>query len=64
MARRWEWEQQVLLATLLAKWIDPATTFATAVETVARDATSGAMRRKRGVVAGVPCIAGSSSASN
>jgi hypothetical protein len=54
VARRWEWEQQVLLASLVAKWIDPTTTFATAVDTVARDATSGAMRRKRGVVAGVP----------
>lgn len=55
MARRWEWEQQVLLASLLAKWIDPATTFATAVETVARDADErrdAPKARRRGRCAG------------
>ena len=54
MARRAEWQQEVLLASLLDRWIDPATTFATAVDNVTRDATSGAMRRRRGVVPGLP----------
>jgi len=54
MARREEWSAQVRFATLLDKWLDPACTFATAVDNVARDKTSGAMRKKRGVRTGLP----------
>jgi hypothetical protein len=54
MARREEWQQQVKLSALLDKWLDPASTFATATDPVAASAMAGAMRRKRGVKAGVP----------
>ena len=54
MARREEWREQVKLAALLDKWLDPACTFATATDPVAPSALAGAMRKKRGVKAGVP----------
>ncbi|WP_084801651.1 VRR-NUC domain-containing protein [Bradyrhizobium sp. Ec3.3] len=54
MARRAEWQQQVKLASLLDKWLDPACTFATATDPVAPSALAGAMRKKRGVKPGVP----------
>jgi hypothetical protein len=56
VARRAEWREQVKLALLLDKWLDPACTFWTATEPVAPSATSGAMRKKRGVKPGVPDI--------
>lgn len=49
-----EWIEQVKLCGLLDRWLDASCTFATAVDTVARSAMAGAMRRKRGVVAGTP----------
>jgi hypothetical protein len=52
--RRWEWREQVLLSQLLGKWLDPSCSFATAVDNVASSALSGFIRRKRGVVAGLP----------
>lgn len=42
------------LSALLDKWLDPRCTFATATDPVAASAMAGAMRRKRGVKAGVP----------
>jgi hypothetical protein len=49
-----EWLAQIELSRLLSKWLDDDCSFATAVDVVARSATAGAMRRKRGVVAGLP----------
>ena len=54
MARREEWREQVNLSLLLDKWLDPTCTFWTATDPVAPSATSGAMRKKRGVKPGVP----------
>ena len=54
MARREEWQEQVKLSSLLDKWLDPTCTFATATDPVASSATAGAMRKKRGVKAGLP----------
>jgi hypothetical protein len=42
-----EWIEQVKLSRLLDRWLDVGCTFATAVDTVARSATAGAMRKKR-----------------
>jgi hypothetical protein len=54
--RQWrsEWFEQVLFARLLAKWLDPATSFATAFDPVARSKLSGFPRKKRGVMPGCP----------
>ena len=54
MARREEWREQVKLARLLDKWLEPDRTFWTATDLVAPSVTSGAMRKKRGVKPGVP----------
>jgi hypothetical protein len=56
VARREEWREQVKLARLLDKWLDPACTFWTATDPVAASLTSGAMRKKRGVKPGVPDV--------
>jgi hypothetical protein len=56
MARREEWQEQVRLSLLLDKWLDPACSFWTATDPVAPSATSGAMRKKRGVKPGVPDV--------
>jgi VRR-NUC domain-containing protein len=56
VARREEWLEQVKLARLLAKWMDPASSFWTATDPVAPSVTSGAMRKKRGVKPGVPDV--------
>jgi hypothetical protein len=56
VARREEWREQVKLSRLLDKWLDPACTFWTATDPVAPSATSGAMRKKRGVKPGVPDV--------
>jgi hypothetical protein len=53
--RRYEWREQVRLAKLLDKWLDPCT-FWTATDPVAPSVTSGAMRKKRGVKPGVPDV--------
>jgi hypothetical protein len=53
-AWRSEWFEQVLFARLLDKWLDPATSFATAFDPVARSRLSGFMRKKRGVRPGCP----------
>jgi hypothetical protein len=52
--RRWEWREQVLLSQLLGKWLDHSCSFATAIDNVASSALAGFVRRKRGVVAGLP----------
>ena len=46
---REEWQQQARLVEPLAKWLDPATSFATATDPVVGSVTSGAMRRERGM---------------
>jgi hypothetical protein len=56
VARREEWREQVKLARLLDKWLDPACTFWTATDPVAPSVTSGVMRKKRGVKPGVPDV--------
>lgn len=43
-----------MLARLLAKWLDPATSFATAFDPVAGSKLSGFLRKKRGVMPGCP----------
>jgi hypothetical protein len=47
-----EWREQVKLARLLDTWL-PDDAFWTATDPVARSATAGAMRRKRGVKPGL-----------
>jgi hypothetical protein len=47
-----EWRQQERLKFLLDTWL-PDDAFWTAIDTVARSATAGAMRRKRGVKPGL-----------
>jgi hypothetical protein len=68
VARREEWQEQVKLSLLLDKWLDPACSFWTARDPVAPSATSGAMRKKRGVKPAYqtcwPGIAGNRSPSN
>jgi VRR-NUC domain len=54
VAQHAEWQQQVLLSKLLDRWLDPACSVWTATDPVASSATAGAMRKKRGVQAGVP----------
>ena len=54
MARREEWLQQVELAAMLVKWADGATTWWSAIDTVPRSATNGAMRKLRGCKSGTP----------
>jgi hypothetical protein len=56
VARREEWQEQVKLARLLDKWLEPSCTFWTATDPVAASVTSGAMRKKRGVKPGVPDV--------
>jgi hypothetical protein len=49
-----EWREQVKLAVLLDRWLDPKTSFATATDPVCSSALAGWLRRRRGVKAGVP----------
>ena len=42
------------LCVLLTQWADPASTFWTATDPIAPSALAGAMRKRRGVKAGVP----------
>jgi hypothetical protein len=53
VARKAEWQQQVLLAELLTKWM-PDNAFWFAVDTVAASPLSGWVRRLRGVRPGLP----------
>ena len=50
-----EWREQVKLARLLDTWL-PDDAFWTASDPVARSATAGAMRKRRGVRAGLPDV--------
>jgi hypothetical protein len=54
VARREEWLQQVKLARMLDRWADGATTWWSAIDTVPRSATNGAMRKLRGCKSGTP----------
>jgi hypothetical protein len=54
MARREEWLQQVEFAAMLDRWRDSATTWWSAIDTVPRSATNGAMRKLRGCKSGTP----------
>ena len=56
MARGGEWAIQEELAALLDRWLDPATTWWTAVDTVCPSAFVGMLRRRRGVKAGTPDV--------
>ena len=56
MARGEEWRIQEQLAALLDRWLDPATTWWTAVDTVCPSAFVGMLRRRRGVKAGTPDV--------
>jgi hypothetical protein len=47
-----EWREQQRLCLLLSTWL-PDDAFWTAIDTVARSATAGAMRKRRGVKAGL-----------
>jgi hypothetical protein len=49
-----EWSEQVRLARLLDRWIDPQTTFWTATDPVTHSALAGWLRKRRGVKPGVP----------
>jgi hypothetical protein len=53
--RREEWQEQLKLSPLLNKWL-PDNAFWTATDPVAPSATSGFMRKQRGVKAGVPDV--------
>jgi hypothetical protein len=52
--RRAEWAQQALQSSLFSRWPDHSCAFATAVDNVAASPTAGAMRRLRGLRAGLP----------
>ena len=48
-----EWREQIKLKFLLDLWLDPSCSFWTATDPVAGSATAGAMRKRRGVRAGL-----------
>jgi hypothetical protein len=52
VSRREEWQEQVKLSSLLDKWLDRASTFATATDPVAASALAAATGKKRGVKPG------------
>jgi hypothetical protein len=54
--RHEEWSEQIKLAALLDRWLDPACSFWTATDPVAASATSGAGRKQRGVKPGIPDV--------
>lgn len=54
--RQHEWAEQIRLARLLDKWLDPRCCCWTATEGVAPNAAVGAYRRRRGMRAGIPDI--------
>jgi hypothetical protein len=51
-----EWSEQIKLAALLDRWLDPTCSYWTATDPVAGDAVSGAGRKLRGVKPGVPDV--------
>src|SRR5215471_18470866 len=52
-----EAREQVKLVSMLARWIDPETTFWSAIENRPRSAMSGMFQRMRGVKSGLPdCV--------
>jgi len=54
--RRQEWIEQVKLARLLAKYLDPATTFWTSLENKPSSRLNGVLQKKRGVRSGLPDV--------
>ena len=52
--RRQEWTEQVKLAQLLAKYLDPATTFWTSLENKPSSRLNGVLQKKRGMRSGLP----------
>jgi hypothetical protein len=54
--RHEEWSEQIKLAALLDRWLDPSCSFWTATDPVAASATSGRGRRRRGVKPGIPDV--------
>lgn len=56
MARGEEWQIQERLAALPDRWLDPVTTWWTALDTVCPSAFVRILRRRRGVEAGTPDV--------
>jgi len=54
--RRQEWIEQMKLAQLLAKYLDPATTFWTSLENKPSSRLNGVLQKKRGVRSGLPDV--------
>ena len=55
-AGRQEWTEQTQLAQLLAEYLDPSCTFATALENRPRSCLSGLMQKRRGTRSGLPDV--------
>src|SRR5215472_9784087 len=55
-SRREEWREQTKLAGMLAKYLDPATTFWTSLENKPLSRLSGLFQKRRGVRSGIPDI--------
>ena len=55
-SRREEWTEQTKLAGMLAKYLDPATTFATSLENRPLSRLSGLFQKRRGVRSGLPDV--------
>lgn len=53
-SRREEWSEQTKLAELLARHLDPSSTFWTSLENKPLSALSGMLQRRRGVKSGLP----------
>jgi hypothetical protein len=54
--RREEWRTHTQLAALLAKYLDPATTFWTSLENKPSSRLNGLLQKKRGVRSGLPDV--------
>ena len=55
-SQRQEWTEQTKLAGLLAKYLDPACTFWTALENKPISRVSGVFQKRRGVRSGLPDV--------
>jgi hypothetical protein len=55
-SRRGEWTEQTKLAEMLAKYLDPAFTFWTALENKPLSRLSGLFQKRRGVRSGLPDV--------
>src|SRR5262249_8303348 len=55
-SRREEWSEQTRLAALLAKYLDPESTFWTSLENKPISRVSGMFQKRRGVRSGLPDV--------